>query len=52
MNENVSRETIRKKEEPSLYIKEKESSLRERFGTSVKIKKSKKRGKIEIQFFF
>ncbi len=51
VNENVSRETIRKKEEPSLYIKEKESSLRERFGTSVKIKKSKKRGKIEIQFF-
>lgn len=51
VNENVPRETFRKKEEPSLYIREKESSLRDRFGTSVKIKKNKKRGKIEIQFF-
>lgn len=51
VNENVSRETIQKKEESSVFIKEKESYLRERFGTSVKIKKNKKKGKIEIQFF-
>ncbi len=49
-NDNVSRET---KKEPSkdVFIQERESHLRERFGTSVTIKKSKKRGKIEIEFF-
>ena len=51
LNENVSRETIRKKQEPSIFIKEKEEFLRDRFGTSVAIKKNKKRGKIEIQFY-
>ncbi|QOY37379.1 ParB/RepB/Spo0J family partition protein [Anaerobacillus isosaccharinicus] len=51
LNENVSRETIRKKQEPSIFIKEKEEYLRDRFGTSVAIKKNKKRGKIEIQFY-
>ncbi|MFN7251978.1 MAG: ParB/RepB/Spo0J family partition protein [Anaerobacillus sp.] len=51
LNENVSRETIRKKPEPSIFIKEKEEYLRERFGTAVAIKKNKKRGKIEIQFY-
>jgi ParB family transcriptional regulator, chromosome partitioning protein len=49
-NENVPRET---KKEPSkdIFIQARESHLRERFGTSVTIKKSKKRGKIEIEFF-
>jgi ParB family transcriptional regulator, chromosome partitioning protein len=51
LNENVSRETFRKKPEPSIFIKEKEEYLRERFGTAVAIKKNKKRGKIEIQFY-
>lgn len=51
INENVSRETIQKKPESSLFIKEREAVLRERLGTSVTIKKNKKRGKIEIQFF-
>ncbi len=51
VNENVSRETIQKKPEPSLFIKEKEEFLRERFGTSVAIKKNRKKGKIEIEFF-
>lgn len=51
LNNNVSRETFRKKPEPSIFIKEKEDYLRERFGTSVSIKKNKKKGKIEIQFF-
>lgn len=51
LNENVSRETKQKKIEPSIFIKEKEEHLRERFGTAVTIKKNKKKGKIEIQFF-
>ncbi len=51
LNENVSRETNRKKQEPSIFIKEKEANLRERFGTGVSIKKNKKKGKIEIQFY-
>lgn len=51
INENVSRETIQKKPESSLFIKEREAVLRERLGTAVTIKKNKKRGKIEIQFF-
>ena len=50
LNENVSRET---KRPPSkdIFIQEKESQLRERFGTTVTIKQNKKRGKIEIEFF-
>ncbi|MBU8905767.1 ParB/RepB/Spo0J family partition protein [Desertibacillus haloalkaliphilus] len=51
VNENVSRETKDKKAEPSIFIKEKEAYLRERLGTSVAIKKGKKKGKIEIEFF-
>lgn len=51
LNENVSRETKRKKEEPSIFIKEKEETLRNRFGTAVSIKKNRKKGKIEIKFF-
>jgi len=51
INENVSRETIPKKQEASIFIKEKEAVLRDRLGTAVTIKKNKKRGKIEIQFF-
>jgi ParB family transcriptional regulator, chromosome partitioning protein len=52
LNENVSRET--KKEKPStknVFIKEQESFLRERFGTTVHIKQKKNKGKIEIEFF-
>ncbi|HET7580531.1 MAG TPA: ParB/RepB/Spo0J family partition protein [Bacillales bacterium] len=52
MNENVPRETSRKsKPKKSVFIRDKEAVLRERFGTSVEIKKSKRRGKIEIEFF-
>jgi ParB family chromosome partitioning protein len=49
---NVSRETKKKKvakKEPQLI--EMEERLRTRFGTSVKIKKGSKRGKIEIDFY-
>ncbi|MBN8208867.1 ParB/RepB/Spo0J family partition protein [Bacillus sp. NTK071] len=50
LNQDVSRET-KKVDKPDPFLKAKEYSLRERFGTSVSIKKSKKKGKIEIEFF-
>ncbi|WP_078556387.1 ParB/RepB/Spo0J family partition protein [Bacillus alkalicellulosilyticus] len=50
LNENVSRET-KKKVSSSPFMKAKEEILRNRFGTSVSIKKGKKKGKIEIDFF-
>ncbi|MFD1204267.1 MULTISPECIES: ParB/RepB/Spo0J family partition protein [Sporosarcina] len=49
LNEDVPRET--KKEKKSIFIEEQESNLREYFGTNVTIKKSKNKGKIEIEFF-
>jgi ParB family transcriptional regulator, chromosome partitioning protein len=51
LNENVSRETKKKKVEKDLFLQERESFLRERFGTTVHIKKTKNKGKIEIEFF-
>ncbi|WP_100400493.1 ParB/RepB/Spo0J family partition protein [Bacillus sp. FJAT-44742] len=52
INEDVSRGTKKKNEgKPSVFIKAKEEELRTYFGTSVSIKKGKKRGKIEIEFF-
>ncbi|MGI8387672.1 ParB/RepB/Spo0J family partition protein [Robertmurraya sp. P23] len=51
LNENVPRETKKPKPEKNVFIKERESSLRERFGTTVNIKESKNKGKIEIEFF-
>jgi ParB family chromosome partitioning protein len=52
LNKNVPRETSpKKKEKKDVFIREKEAVLRERFGTSVEIKKSRKKGKIEIEFF-
>lgn len=52
LNKNVPRGTSTKKtEKKSMFIREKEAVLRERFGTSVEIKKSRKKGKIEIEFF-
>ncbi|MBY6037550.1 ParB/RepB/Spo0J family partition protein [Fictibacillus nanhaiensis] len=50
INMNVSRGT-KKKTTTNVFFKEKESTLRDRFGTSVTIKKSKRKGKIEIEFF-
>lgn len=50
MNENVSRETS-KTVIKDIFIEEKESQLREIFGTTVSIKKTKNKGKIEIEFF-
>ncbi|MFF2500073.1 ParB/RepB/Spo0J family partition protein [Peribacillus sp. NPDC058075] len=52
LNDTVSRETKSKKQEKKdIFIKQRETSLRERLGTSVTIKQSKKKGKIEIEFF-
>lgn len=49
-NEDVSRETS-KVQNKDIFIAEKETQLREYFGTTVSIKKSKNKGKIEIEFF-
>jgi ParB family chromosome partitioning protein len=51
LNENVSRETLKPKKEKNIFIKERETFLREKFGTSVSIKQTQKKGKIEIEFF-
>ncbi|MED1864993.1 ParB/RepB/Spo0J family partition protein [Fictibacillus nanhaiensis] len=51
INMNVSRGTKKKTVPSNVFFQEKESSLRDRFGTSVSIKKSKRKGKIEIEFF-
>ncbi|MCQ6280224.1 ParB N-terminal domain-containing protein [Bacillus sp. EB600] len=51
LNENVSRETKKTEQKADVFLKERESSLRERFGTTVNIKQSKNKGKIEIEFF-
>jgi ParB family transcriptional regulator, chromosome partitioning protein len=51
INENVPRETKKTKKDKDVFIKEQESILRERFGTTVTIKQSKKKGKIELEFF-
>jgi ParB family chromosome partitioning protein len=50
LNNNVSRETKKEKPQKDVFILEQESNLRERFGTTVNIKQSKKKGKIEIEF--
>ena len=49
LNENVPRET--KKVQKDIFTKEKESELRELFGTPVSIVKNKDKGKIEIEFY-
>lgn len=51
LNESVPRETKKDPEEKDIFLKDHESVLRERFGTSVFIKRTKNKGKIEIEFF-
>lgn len=51
LNTNVPRETKKPPVQKDVFIREQESFLRERFGTTVNIKKSKDKGKIEIEFF-
>ena len=50
INEDVQRET-KPKENEDLFLIERESTLREYFGTNVTLKKTKNKGKIEIDFF-
>ncbi|WP_186671890.1 ParB/RepB/Spo0J family partition protein [Sporosarcina sp. BP05] len=50
INEDVPRETKPKKRK-DLFLAERESNLRDYFGTNVSIKKTKNKGKIEIEFF-
>lgn len=50
LNEDVPRET-KKNVKKDIFIEEKESQLRDYFGTNVLIKKAKNKGKIEIEFF-
>ena len=50
LNKNVSRET-KDKRQLTPMLRERESMLKEYFGTNVLIKKGKKKGKIEIDFF-
>ncbi|WP_404330602.1 ParB/RepB/Spo0J family partition protein [Mesobacillus maritimus] len=50
LNNAVPREA-KKKPEKDVFIRAQESHLRERFGTTVTIKQSKNKGKIEIDFF-
>ncbi len=51
LNNSVPRETKKNKPEKDVFLKERETYLQEYFGTSVTIKKQKKKGKIEIEFF-
>ncbi|MBT2756478.1 ParB/RepB/Spo0J family partition protein [Mesobacillus foraminis] len=50
LNETVPRET-KKKLAKDVFIRDRETQLRERFGTTVTIKQAKNKGKIEIEFF-
>ncbi|SKB06839.1 ParB/RepB/Spo0J family partition protein [Sporosarcina newyorkensis] len=50
LNEDVPRET-KKEKKKDLFIAAQETKLREQFGTNVTIKKTKNKGKIEIEFF-
>ena len=49
INENVPRET-KKKETEDLFLMERESTLRDYFGTNVTIKKTKTKGKLKSSF--
>ena len=50
LNEEVSRET-EKPGKKDIFVQATETQLREYFGTNVQIKKSKNKGKIEIEFY-
>ncbi|MBT2575058.1 ParB/RepB/Spo0J family partition protein [Bacillus sp. ISL-51] len=51
LNSNVPRETKKKDPVQDVVLKERESYLQNYFGTTVNIKRQKKKGKIEIEFF-
>ncbi|RSL29066.1 ParB/RepB/Spo0J family partition protein [Salibacterium salarium] len=49
-NQSTPQSKNKSTEKPSVFIQSKEEELRSYFGTSVSIKKGKKKGKIEIEF--
>jgi len=53
LNKNLQKKQSTKRKQPKkdIFIKEKESLLREHFGTAVNITRGKKKGKIEIEFY-
>ncbi|KAB2491476.1 ParB/RepB/Spo0J family partition protein [Priestia endophytica] len=51
LNKEESQKEDKQKPKKDLFLKESETRLRERFGTSVHITQHKKKGKIEIEFF-
>ncbi|MEI4455467.1 ParB/RepB/Spo0J family partition protein [Bacillus velezensis] len=51
LNNNVPRETKKKEPVQDVVLKERESYLQNYLGTTVNIKRQKKKGKIEIEFF-
>ncbi|MBM7552195.1 ParB/RepB/Spo0J family partition protein [Thalassobacillus pellis] len=52
LNENKRKEKARKgTTKKDVFLREKENSLREHFGTEVTIHRGKRKGKIEIEFF-
>ena len=50
LNSDVSHGT-KEKQKKDVFVEATESQLREYFGTGVQIKKSKNKGKIEIEFY-
>ncbi|MDQ0176306.1 ParB/RepB/Spo0J family partition protein [Bacillus chungangensis] len=50
LNNNVPRETKKPKQAKDIFIREREDILREKFGTTVTIKQTSNKGKIEIEF--
>ena len=50
LNEHVPRETKKEKQKKDVFLQEQEAHLRDRFGTTVRIKHAKNKGKIEIEF--
>lgn len=53
LNKNLQKKQATKRKQPKkdIFIQEKESLLREHFGTAVNITRGKKKGKIEIEFY-
>ncbi|WP_170008582.1 ParB/RepB/Spo0J family partition protein [Bacillus fonticola] len=51
LNEQIPPKETKREAKKDVFLVEQEERLRERFGTSVHIKRSKKKGKIEIEFF-
>lgn len=51
LNEHKTAEQKKPKKKKDIFLVERESYLRERFGTAVSIQRGKKKGKIEIEFY-